>query len=374
MTGFPDHRTLNVVLTTLLVAMVCILVYRAWQIILIFVLAIFFAYLINPVVKFLEQHSLLFRNLRGPVVLEVYLAFLILVAIVGYEFAPGLGRKTAVLVDEVPAFVDGLSTGEIATDLAQKYGWTDKQEAGLKSFLLRHRDDVQGLVKIVDRYVSHAAEVFGGVLLIPVLAVFFLRDGDHIANALTNIIFREDSRETVRDITAELHTMLTEYIAAQAILCGLSLVFYSTVMLILRFPHALAFAALGGMLEFIPAAGWMTTAALVVGMGVVNHLHWGWMILFLLVWRVMQNYFNYPRIMGRELEIHPLAAIFAVLAGAAIGGIVGIYLAVPLTAALRVVWRIYAVPKRPTGQTHQSKTRPDTNTSDRSNFLQTATS
>ena len=63
--GFPDHRTLNVVLTTLLVAGVGIVVYRAWPIILVFVLAIFFAYLINPVVKFLQRHSLIFSELQG---------------------------------------------------------------------------------------------------------------------------------------------------------------------------------------------------------------------------------------------------------------------------------------------------------------------
>src|SRR5208283_307502 len=102
--------------------------------------------------------------------------------------------------------------------------------------------------------------------------------------------------------------------------------------------------------------------------GAVNHAHW-WMILLLIVWRVAQNYFTYPRIMGRQLEIHPLAAIFAVLVGAAIGGVVGIYLAVPLTAALRVVWRMYAAPKRLTGHTRQPRT---TNT-DSSSLAQAAT-
>ena len=89
----------------------------------------------------------------------------------------------------------------------------------------------------------------------------------------------------------------------------------------------------------------LTTAALIIGVGVVNHSHWVFMLLLLVIWRIAQNYFTYPRIMGRQLEIHPLAAIFAVLVGAEIGGIVGIYLAVPVAAALRVVWRIYAVPK-----------------------------
>jgi len=353
---FPDHRTLSVLLTALLVALVSIVVYSARQILLLFVFAIFFAYLINPVVKFLQRHSLFFRNLRGPAVVEVYLVFLIVMAALGYGLAPGVARRTVKLVDEVPALLDGLSTGEIATDLGGKYGWTDEQELRLKLFLLRHRDNIQDLVKIADRYISHAAEVFVCLLLIPVLAIFFLRDGDHIADAFTRIVFPEDRHETVRAVTAELHNMLTKYIRAQAILCGLSFAFYSAAMLILNFPHALALAAFGGVLEFIPAAGWMTTAALIAGVGIVNHSHWVFMILLLVIWRIGQNYFTYPRIMGRQLEIHPLAAIFAVLVGAEIGGIVGIYLAVPLTAALLVVWRMYSVPKGSAGPTRQLTT------------------
>jgi len=342
---FPDDRTLSVLLTALFVALMSIVVYSARRILLLFVFAIFFAYLINPVVKFLQRHSLFFRNLRGPAVVEVYLAFLIVIAALGYGLAPGVARRTVKLVDGVPALLDGLSTGEIATDLGGKYGWTNEQEVRLRLFLLRHRDNIQDLVKVADRYISHAAEVFVCLLLIPILAIFFLRDGEHIAEAFTRMVFPEDRRETIRAVTAELHNMLTEYIRAQAILCGLSFAFYSIVMLILRFPHAVALAALGGILEFIPAAGWMSTAALIIGVGVVNHSHWVFMLLLLVIWRIAQNYFTYPRIMGRQLEIHPLAAIFAVLVGAEIGGIVGIYLAVPVAAALRVVWRIYAVPK-----------------------------
>src|SRR5260370_27493785 len=113
---FPDRRTANVVLTTLSIAGVCAAVYCARRIILIFVLAVFFAYLIDPVVKFLQRHSLFFRNLRGPAVVEVYLAFVILIAALGYAFAPGLAGNTVKLVDEVPVLLDGLSTGDIAAE------------------------------------------------------------------------------------------------------------------------------------------------------------------------------------------------------------------------------------------------------------------
>jgi predicted PurR-regulated permease PerM len=338
--AFPDRRTANILLTILCFAAVGAAVYSARKVVLLFVLAILFTYLIDPLVKFLQRHSLFFKNLRGPAVVEVYLAFVILIALLGYRFAPGLARNTVMLVDEIPVLLDGLSTGEIATDLGSKYGWTDEQEFRLKAFLARHKVDVQALVRGADRYLSNAAQVVGWMALIPILAIFFLRDGDHIADALIRLFFPATSYEGVRAIADELHVMLTKYIRAQVILCALSFAFYSATMLLLGFPHAIALGLLGGVLEFIPVAGWTSTAAVVITVGVVNHSHWIWMAALLGLWRVAQDYFLVPRVMGRQLEFHPLAAIFAVLVGAEIGGIVGIYLAVPLMATMRVIWRV----------------------------------
>jgi predicted PurR-regulated permease PerM len=353
--AFPDGRTLNILLTTLLVALVCLAAYEARRILLIFVLAIFFAYLLDPVVKFLQGHSLFFRNVRGSAVVEVYIAFLILIALLGYEFAPGVARKVTRLVDEVPVLLDGLSTGEIATDLGGKYGWTDAQEHRFKEFLLRHRENIKDLVKVTDRYLSNAAEVLACLLLIPVLALFFLRDGDRIADGLIKILSPTNKRDAVRAVAVQLNVMVTKYIRAQVILCGLSLLFYLTASLLLKFPHAPAFAIMGGALEFIPIFGWMTIAAAIISVGIVNHLHWIWMAVFLGVWRIAQDYYIGPRIMGRQLRIHPLAAIFAVLVGAEIGGITGIYLAIPLIACLGVIWRMYTTPEKARGLVESSR-------------------
>jgi len=57
---------------------------------------------------------------------------------------------------------------------------------------------------------------------------------------------------------------------------------------------------------------------------------------------------NVNRVMGHELEIHPLLAIFTLMVGGAVGGIVGIYLSVPLVAALRVIYRRFASPSTAT--------------------------
>ena len=344
--AFPDRRTADVLLTILFFAVVCAGIYSARRIILIFILAVFFAYLIDPVVKFLQRHSLFFRNLRGPAVVEVYLAFVILIALLGYAFAPGVARNTAKALDEVPVLLDGLSTGNIAAELRGKYGWTEEQEFRFRAFLARHKEDIQDLVRVVDHYLSNAAQVLGWLLLIPVLAIFFLRDGERIADVLIQISFLADRRPGIRAVANELHIMLTKFIRAQVLLCALSFVFYAAVLFLLRFPHPVALAVTGGLLEFIPAFGWMSIFVAIVGVGVVNHLHWIWMAAVLAIWRVIQDYFTSPRIMGRHLSIHPLAAIFAILVGAEVGGIVGIYLAVPLVASMRVMWRARAGAER----------------------------
>ena len=210
--AFPERRTVDVLLTILLVAGVCAAIYCARRIILIFVFAVLFAYLINPVVKFLQRHSLLCRNLRAPAVIEVYLAFVILIAAVGYRFAPGLIQNTVKAVDEVPALLDGLSTGDIATQLRGKYEWSEKQEFRLRAFLARHKEDILGLVQRTDRFLSNTAELLGSVLLIPVLAIFFLRDGDNIADILIRLFFSPERRPKIRVLANQLHLMLTEYI------------------------------------------------------------------------------------------------------------------------------------------------------------------
>jgi len=343
--AFPDRRTLNVLLTILLLAAVCGVVYSARSVIAIFVFAVLFAYLLNPFVKFQQRHSLLFRNLRRPAVVEAYLAFVFMIALVGHAFAPEVARNTVKLIDGIPVLLDGLSTGEIATELGDKYGWSEKQEVRFREFLKRHSQDVDSLVRIVDHSIPHAAGVLFCIILVPILAIFFLRDGEHIADSLIRLIFPVDSRPRVHVIAQELHLILSSYMRAQPLLCGLSFVFYSAALLLFRFPHAIGLAALGGLLEFIPTVGWASTAAVILAVGIVSHCHWGWMAVMLAVWRLTQDYVITPRVLGHQLEIHPLAAIFAVLVGAEVGGIIGIYLAVPVIALLVVILRGGAAPE-----------------------------
>jgi predicted PurR-regulated permease PerM len=209
----------------------------------------------------------------------------------------------------------------------------------VKTFLIQHRSDIEKMTGTAARL---ATTGIGAVVVIPILAIFFLSAGESLADQVIHLVSTKENYGDFCSLAAELNTMLRHYIRAKVTLGVLSLAYVSIASLTLRFPHPLALGVLAGTLEFIPIAGWMIAAATIVSLGALIHAHWIWMAVLLGLWRMLMDYGIAPRVMGHELEIHPLLAIFTLMAGAAIGGFVGVYLALPVVAALRVVWRRFA--------------------------------
>jgi len=334
--AFPDRRTLNVLMTTLLFTLVLAIVYVARSVIVIFAFSILFAYLINPLVRFLQSHSLFFKNLRGPHVAEAYLALLILLGLIIHSLAPQLVPRVQRLVRDSPAIMENVYSGDIAVDMGHRNGWDEAQSLRAKAFLQQRRESIRSLVESMRQFVSVA---FGGIVLIPILGLFFLSDGEKLANAAIQLLSTKETNQQARVLAADLNDMLRHYVRAKVILAVLSLIYCSVAMLLLGYSHALALGLMAGVLEFIPVAGWITALVTIATVGMLTHSHWIWMAALLGLWRMVMDYGIAPRVMGHELEIHPLLAIFTVMVGGAVGGIVGIYLSVPLVAALRVAWR-----------------------------------
>lgn len=97
---------------------------------------------------------------------------------------------------------------------------------------------------------------------------------------------------------------------------------------------------LAAALEFIPLIGPLVVAVVAVGLSGLHDTSLAiWTAVFLTVLRVMEDYVIYPRLIGRDIRLHPLAVILAVLAGAELAGIAGIFIAVPVIALVTVVGR-----------------------------------
>jgi predicted PurR-regulated permease PerM len=141
-------------------------------------------------------------------------------------------------------------------------------------------------------------------------------------------------------LAEDLHVLLGQYVRALVLLALITFVAWSAVFLTAGVPYALVLAGIGGALEFIPVIGPLTAGIVVIGVSLFTGYTHPWLLLvFILVWRGIQDYAASPLIMGRGIDIHPALVIIGVLAGGEIAGVAGMFLAVPVIAAVRIVWR-----------------------------------
>ena len=218
------------------------------------------------------------------------------------------------------------------------------------SSLTSNSDDIKNYAERFGLRAAGVAKEAWLILLVPLLAIFFLKDGRVFSDIALSVVQSRPQREFLQAVIADMNQMLAQFIRAQLTLAAFSLIVYTAFLGAMGVSYALVLGTAGGVMEFIPVVGPLVAALLILGVAVLmNYQHWGWLLLFLLVWRVVQDYVISPRVMGKSMELHPLAAIFGVMAGGEMAGVLGVYLSIPVMASLRIVWRrsrIYIEKKR----------------------------
>jgi predicted PurR-regulated permease PerM len=336
------HRdTARVLVTVLAFAAVGAFIYAARETLIAFIFAIFFAYLLAPAVEYLQKRRLS-RHSRNIAILETYVVLLLALSLVGMFAGPKLVSEGRKLMQAAPGYVDKLASGELVSQVGTKRGWTLETQTRVQQFLEAHRGTILDWVNSFAGCVSGLAGHVLWLLLIPIFAIFFLKDGRRMCETVIDAVDRRSQRQFLRGVVADLDEMLAGYIRAQLLLAALSIVVYTVVLSLMRVPYAVALGVSGGIMEFIPVLGPLVAALAIVGVAfLASYPHVLMVAIFLGAWRLAQDYYNSPRIMGTSLELHPLAAIFAILVGGEIGGVIGVYLSVPIMATLRILWRRY---------------------------------
>jgi len=336
-----DARTFRVLITVLLFALGLGFLYAARETLVAFLFAIFFAYLMSPLVSRLE------KLLRGRVraIAVIYLLLLAVVVIFFISMGPRIGRESAILGQSLPALAQ-LSSGQIAEKLGEEHGWNSRLIGLLRDYLANHSDDITRLARSVGLHVADVAKQAWLLMIVPLLSIFFLKDGRAFSEVLLDMVQSRPQRELLQGVLSDLNQMLAHFIRAQLTLAALTFVMTSAVLALWKMPYALVLGTMGGLLEFVPVVGPLAAAVIIVGVALlVSFPHWLGLVIFLGVWRLIQDYVTSPRIMGHSMELHPLAAIFGVMAGGEVAGILGIFLSIPVMASLRIVfrrWRLYA--------------------------------
>lgn len=342
-----DSRTTRILFTVLVFAVGFAFLYAARKTLIAFLFAVFFAYLVDPAASRVEKWT----KSRAGAISVIYLLIVLALGTLFFFIGPRIGHEVQKLTESMPSLVERINSGQIVQDIGIEHGLTKNTRDQLSAFLKGHTGDLLKVAQRAGLRVAATAQESWILVIIPILAAFFLKDGRVFSQVALSFVHSKPQREFLQGVINDMNLMLAQFIRAQLTLAALSWLAYASFLgLIMHVPYALMLGTAGGILEFIPVVGPLVASVLIIGVALLNGYQY-WLIvgIFLIVWRLVQDYVVSPRIMGKSMELHPLAAIFGVLAGAEIAGVLGVYLSIPVMASLRIVWRrwrMYAEKKR----------------------------
>jgi predicted PurR-regulated permease PerM len=305
-------------------------------------LAVAFAYVLNPVVTWLASKGLS-RTLAttavfGAVVVLIAGALLYLVPVLSAEAAklPEFVKKGgAQLVPKIEQ-VTGISVPGLLRERAAELS----DEAG---DVLKSAGPVAA--KLLARFAGNTARLIGalmGLLVVPVLGFFFLKDYPQLVARFRGLLPRKTESLISRRF-AEVDAVLSAFVRGQLTLGAILACFYVTGLSVARIDLAIVIALLAGFGNLVPYLGTGTGIVLSL-LSVVISWRGPWQLAVIALTfglaQVCEGTFITPRIVGEKVGLPPVAVIIAVLAFGEMFGFVGVLLAVPTSAVLKVVLRV----------------------------------
>jgi predicted PurR-regulated permease PerM len=343
--GTPSQTrvALQVLLIIMSVAVGLWALHALASVVLVLILAALFAYLMAPLVRMAERPLLIAgrrRHLpRGVAILLVYVMVTGIVVASVVLLLPSATQQIQDLISRAPTYAQSV--------LTWKHGWSHYYERRIPIELRRSIDQsVLAAGAAALESANQSALALAAALsklpwlaLVPILGFFLLKDVASFRRVIV-IALPHETRLRGHRLFEELDATLAAYVRAQLLgcvlvggLCGLGFA-------ILGIPYPVPLAVLAGLLEFIPIVGPLLLAVVA---SLVSALHAPllvlWVIGFLGVLRIVEDYVIYPRLICHGLRLHPLAVIVAVLAGAELDGLAGMFLAVPAVAIASVACR-----------------------------------
>ncbi len=333
-----DYRAARHIWTAALILLLLVIVYRIRQTLFVFTVALLFAYLLWPLVDYLDRR--LPGRSRVPALAIVYLSLVGLLIVVGIEIGSRVIVQANAFATRVPELLSKLEQPAEPQVSPPVQSVKATVASTLRKQLAYHSRDLLSLLpKLALGVLSHAGSLIF-IVLVPILSFFFLKDGRALRGSILGILAEGSRRDLVQDIAADLHLLLAQYMRALVLLASSAFVAYGVFLSLIGVQYAILLAAIAFPLEFIPMVGPLSAAAiilLVAGLSGFHHLLW--ILIFVGAFRLFQDYVLSPHLMSSEMQLHPLVVIFGVLAGGHIAGIAGSFLSVPVLATLRIIYR-----------------------------------
>lgn len=308
-----------------------------------FVVAALFGWLGDPLVDRLERGG----RSRNTAVILVFTLMALLAVLAALILVPLIERQIITLIDSLPRYRDFL-LGTVLPWLERRTGlqltvWLDPVR--IFDVVRSHWESAGGIAATIVAYVSRSGFAMlawiANIVLIPVLAFFFLRDWDVMVERVAALVPR-DHLDTVSRLARESSEMLGGFLRGQFLVMLILGAMYGIGLWIVGLDLGLLIGIIAGLFTFVPYLG--PTSGIVLGViaALVQYGDWKHVLGVLIVFgigQVIESYWLTPKLVGNRIGLHPVAVIFAVLAGGQLFGFLGMLLALPVAAIANVLLR-----------------------------------
>lgn len=315
-------------------------VYLLSAVLLPFVAGALVAYFFAPVVAWLERRGVP-RWAGTLAALLLFLAGLVLILML---VIPALTAQVEALIGHMPMLIDSLQ---------KRFGdWIPLLERQLNGNLDSIKSGAGGaagdiasfMLKFLGGVLARGVAVINALSLLfitPIVAFYLLRDWPRIIHTVDGWLPRPIA-PTVRELVAEMDRLVAAFVRGVGMVCLSLAVFYAVGLSLAGLEFGLAVGIFAGLASFIPMFGAMISAALALALALGQFATWTPIFLMLVVFavgQVLEGQILTPQFVGHRVGLHPVWIIFALMAGGALFGFVGILLAVPAAAAIGVLTR-----------------------------------
>jgi predicted PurR-regulated permease PerM len=261
---------------------------------------------------------------------------------------PLILNQVAILVNRIPDYVHGVSAfaAKAIAQLQQRVGPGVINEK-LSDLVSSQAGAVLGFVTGALTHIVGGGfaifNVFSIAIVTPVVAFYILRDWPKVTGRLDGWMPRR-YQDTVRAQAREVDRILSAWVRGQATCCLILAAYYAIMLSLVGLDLGLVVGMAAGGLSFIPYVGSITGAVTSIGLAFAQFPTWGGVlrvIAVFIVGQILEGYVIYPRFLGDRVELPAVWVIFALFAGGAAFGFVGIMLAVPVAATVGVLTRFW---------------------------------
>mgnify|MGYP001160769360 FL=1 len=309
-----------------------------------FLVAGVFAYLGDPIVDKLED----LRFTRTASVFVVFLIFIILILFFVFIIFPLIQNQISHLLKKIPSIIDWIYI-EVSPWLSQTFSLESNaiNLDNIKKSLIQHWESFGSFFGTFLLKIFSSAQLLiiwlSYALLIPIVTFYLLRDWDILITKISQLIPRKHI-SVITKLSYECNAVLAEFFRGQLIVISVQSVFYSSALWFIGLEFSLLIGLIAGIVSFIPYLG-VLVGIVIASIAAFLQFHEILPVIYVFIvfgaGQILEGMILTPLLIGERIGLHPIAVIFAVMAGAQLLGLFGMIIALPVAAIILVLLKYY---------------------------------